>query len=173
MINHSIRINRLYKNGKNTEAEQLKAELSHRYEEYGLKFSNLYNKGYLQTFLSKLYENKEYNNLDNKVRNFIQNEMRGVFFVAAGISIEEMLTLKKAISTNLAQRTDYIAIHSLGSAIPIAKEIFNDILISESSYEPVLTIDKEPTKEFIGEFSKIIYTKQGAKFLELIKENLF
>jgi hypothetical protein len=167
----SIRLETLYKERRLDDVENLKEDIVKIDKDFGLKFCNLYMRGYLKKFMSStLYIAEDREDVDKCIKKFIQEDCKSIYFISNiyQMKIEYVAKIIKKVNVALNNRDGYIAIHSLGKARKLAKKAIAEINLPENTdyYEPI-------TVEVGTELSKIWYRgSKGLEILNLIKDTI-
>ncbi len=125
------------------EAENIKRSIKFTYGDFGLKFLNLFQRGYLKTFLRTL-KDKDPLTIEKEIRKFFEEDTKYIFFIHKDMTIDDIEKIKIKVKTALQNKENYIAIHSLGEATLIAENIVKEI-------EKSITIPEEYTKHILDE----------------------
>ena len=158
LVHLSADMERLYKNGLIDKAEELKMRVRVRFDEFGVKFCNLYQRYLKRLFLS--LADKPANVLNAEVRQFTEKEAKNIFFIYRRMKAGEIHDTFELLKEAFELQTEYVAIHSLGRATMIAKAIVSGIEEPEG-YEIVIIDTKK-------EFSKIWYKEKGEWIFKLM-----
>lgn len=131
----------------------------------GVKFIDLYLYGYIESFLK---DNSSLNpeELNDKLSKFLE---KPIFFVNRGMKIQEVEIISSIIFGALSKRTDYIAIHSLGSATTYVKQVFeNDPKFNLIGVYKRPVIDEIDKTVNLPEYSIIWYTPEGKQIYNYV-----
>ena len=174
LVTLSSRIEQLYLEGRIEKAENIRNSIKSLYGEFGLRFSNLYQRGYLKTFM-RLLKKEEPKNIVEKIKSFF-DEAEFVFFIHKNMSISELEEIERKLEMALKNLNEYVALHSLGGATRIAREIIMKIRkrIPSEIMNQYTTIKKDEKTEYkirindkimqIRDFSYIWYkNKRGRR----------
>ena len=174
LVTLSSRIEQLYLEGRIEKAENIRNSIKSLYGEFGLRFSNLYQRGYLKTFM-RLLKKEEPENIVEKIKSFF-DEAEFVFFIHKNMSISELEEVERKLEMALKNLKEYIALHSLGGATRIAREIIIKIRkrVPSEIMNQYTTIKKDEKTEYkirigdkitqIRDFSYIWYkNKKGRR----------
>lgn len=167
----SSHIEKLYTEGLASDAEEMKIRVRERFNEFGTKFCNLYQR-YIKKILISL-EDSPANILNTEVRQFVIHDAENIFFIYMRMKQTEIRNIDELLQEALESRENYVAIHSLGGATLIAKLIVDGVesAIAEKEvgglkgYSVVLIDTGEEVKGAVKDFSKIWYKKEGKKIL--------
>ncbi len=167
LVSLSAWVEKLYVEKRIDEVEETKSDMYKRYDLYGIKFCNLYAKGYLKSLLSKLHERYQKDasiNIDEEICQFVSKKAKAIYFIHPYMDENDVVRIVKQIDEHLRDKVEYIAIHSLGANVKKAKEIAENISIpSNSDY-----INKVIEPKKTCEFSKIWYREDGINIYSLI-----
>lgn len=174
IINLSVQVEYLYLKGEHTKAEKIKDSIMRIYKEDGLRFSNLFQRGYIKALLKK-YQDKPPIELHEKIDKFLREDSTHIYFIRMMLGENDIDIIMVRIKGAFKSLEKYIAIHSLGRASSIATSIVNEIKEIPQQYA-VVKID-EPTnyiKKINGEevrirdSSWIWYTEEGKEIYSLL-----
>ena len=126
LVNLSIHVEKLYLEGRIDEAENIKRSIKLTYGDFGLKFLNLFQRGYLKTFLRTL-KDRDPLTIEKEIKKFFEEDTNYIFFIHKDMTIEEIEKIKIKVKTALQNEENYVAIHSLGEATLIAKNVVKEI----------------------------------------------
>jgi tetratricopeptide (TPR) repeat protein len=153
------------------------------YKEEGLKFSNLFQRGYLKSLLAKSKDEDE-ERIVEKIQKLLYNDSKYIFFIHTQMSYEDIDRIKNEIKTALKNQENYIAVHSLGEARLLAEDIVSEIekTFKDNSILTKYGIDKRdiPTtykrkvngEIFVRDFSCIWWTSDGQWIYDLVSHHL-
>jgi len=156
LVNLSIHIEKLYLDGMVEEAENIKKSIKSTYGDFGLKFLNLFQRGYLKTFLKTL-KDKDPLTIEKDIRKFFEEDTKYIFFIHKDMTIDDIEKIKIKVKVALQNNENYIALHSLGEATLITENIVKEI-------EKSIKIPGEYTKHIVNEPTNYkTLTEEGEK----------
>lgn len=158
----SAHIERLYKEDKSEQAEEMKDYIGARFGGFGYTFSNLYQQ-YIKNMLLILSD-RSTDFLNERIRRFVEYGKRNVFFIYGGMNVEEMSSTTEYVGESLRRGEDYVAVHSLGKASTLAKAIVGSIDVEA---EEDLGLHEYKTRQIDSdrEYSRIWYKGDRGKEL--------
>jgi hypothetical protein len=172
LIGLSFEVEKLYEQKRVDEAETVKLYIHKRYDSEGLKFCNLYLRGYLKTLFSKFYQQQQNGvqiDVNKEISNFIKNKADAIFFIHPYMKDEDITEVIQKINSFLDQKKEYIAIHSLGINVNTAMTIVSKVkTLSDTDYIIEGINRKPPGKPW--EFSEVWYRGNGIEIYSLIKD---
>ena len=121
----SIHIEELYNEGRVNLAEKTRQAVKERYGNFGLKFCNLYQRGYLKK-LFNLVGDKGAETIRNEIKRFF-HDAKCIFFVHKSMEVSDLEENRNLIQIAFDNKKDYIALHSLGTAVELSKNIVKDL----------------------------------------------
>lgn len=171
LITLSIYVEGLYEQKRADEAEEIKFSIYRRYGAEGLKFCNLYIRGYLKTLFNNIYQQQQ-NGLkiiiDKTISEFMEEKANAIFFIHLHMYEKEIQKVIQKINNFLDQKKEYIAIHSLGINVDRGIEIAKRINPAGTDYTTGIIHRKSEDKPW--EFSEIWYRANGIEIYSLIKD---
>jgi tetratricopeptide (TPR) repeat protein len=183
LIHLSLLVERFYSLGLTEKATAVRETILSVYKEEGLRFSNLFQRGYLKSLLMRSKDEEE-ERIVEKIQKFLSKDSKYIFFIHIQMSYEDIERIKKEIKTALESQENYVAVHSLGEARQLAENIVNEV---EKAFKdtPILTkygIDKRDTPTtykkkvngeiFVRDFSCIWWTSDGQLIYDLVSPYL-
>jgi len=183
LIHLSLLVERFHSLGLTEKAIAVRETILSVYKEEGLRFSNLFQRGYLKSLLVKSKEENE-ERIVGKIQKFLYQDSKYIFFIHTQMSYEDIERIKKEVKTALESQENYVAVHSLGEARQLAENIVNEI---EKVFKdnPILTnyaIDKRDTPTtykkkvngeiFVRDFSCIWWASAGQWIYDLVSPYL-
>lgn len=173
LVSLSIFIDECYSSDLKEKVEDLKKTIKNRYGDVGLRFTNLWSRGYLKNlfrFLSQKLLQGAILPLDinSRFSEFIERS-ESIFFIH---SSSEANKIASEINGMLEIGKDYVAVHSLGINAYKAREIIKKVNLPENSGYTVVVIDKEVVikGKKLNDVSKIWYKDNGINTYLLIKD---
>ncbi len=167
LLSLSIHIGTLYSSGKTHDAESIKQSIKRRYRYFGLKFCNLYQKGYLKNFFKSL-KGVDPELVERKCADFLYRDTKAIFFLHKGMDLFAVDYIESELRNAFRSGQEYIAIHALGGAIRIAESIRDNLDQSIISKDYNIKQDKN-TENGLDEASMIWYKgDKGKQILKLL-----
>jgi hypothetical protein len=163
LIAISSYLNYLYsqENPDDQEIQKIKAGVNTSFKNLGgVKFCDMYSKRYINGFLISEEKNLNKDNINTRLFEFIRTP---VFFIHRWMKIEEVNDIIKNIQYELNKDSNYVAIHSLGRATELVRELITNITVKDEQGYKIVDID-EPEKETKRvELSKVWYHGEDGK----------
>jgi hypothetical protein len=157
LINLSLQVGTYYKQGRISDAENTKRQIFQRYGSRGLKFCNCYLCGYIENLVESL-ESPSSLDLESQINAFLN---RPIFFASNFMPDEKLKEIAKKIVAALERGEEYVAIHGLGNASGLSKQIARGITLQPRVGYKQVVLDKTDLNEDIKEFSELWYTAPG------------
>lgn len=157
----SMFVEELYNKGDINLAEKTKLGIKDQYGNFGLKFCNSYLHGYLKKLFNFLGD-KDSKTIQTQLHNFFQ-DAKYIFFVHRSMRLTDFEEVKALIRLAFDNSRDYIALHSLGTAVELLKIITKDIK-APSEYHYEFLEGRDPKRD-IEHFSIIWHKGNRGTFI--------
>lgn len=160
----SSQVEMCYESDDVENAENIRKSIRTLYKDIGIKFCNLYQRTYLKNFLKSL-KGKDPITIQNMLKKFLEEETKNVFFIHKAMTLDDLDFTETDIRTAFRNKENYIAIHSLGGAIPLAKNLVDKIKELEDSTYTRTTRESTIGERNIKDFSAVWYKGEEGKRL--------
>jgi hypothetical protein len=162
LIALASRMDALYAIGKSVDADRIRAQVKVSHDRAGLKFCNLYERGYIKNYLQSLGDYDKATIVD-QLDKFVL-DCKSIFFVSNLITIGSLTSIAYDAHDALHDGEDYVAIHSLGNARHYVGDIIEQIREVPEEYKsfPINDVSKG---DGVREKSMIWYKNQKGEWL--------